>query len=101
MSIGQAFQKDDKSENYKINKAKISYNEDTQELFVNESLHFTKVSKAVWEYKIGGYQVLAKYLDSHKDDEKMDFKHFENVIKILDKSLKIQVQIANIELDKT
>lgn len=100
MSIGQAFQKDDKSENYKINKAKISYNEDTQELFVNESLHFTKVSKAVWEYKIGGYQVLDKYLKSHKG-ENIDYAHFENVIKILDKSLQIEMQIAKIELDKT
>ena len=76
------------------------YNPKTQELFINESLYFTNVSEEVWEYKIDKFQVLKAYLDEHKG-ENIDYAHFENVIKILDKSLKIQVQIANIELDKT
>ena len=96
MSVGEPLFKDIKNKDEKI--SKISYNESTQELFVNENLHFTKVSKAVWEYKIGGYQVLDKYLKSHKNED-IDYAHFENVIKILDKSLKIQVQIAKIELE--
>lgn len=44
----------------------------------------------MWEYKIDKFQVLKAYLDEHKG-ENIDYAHFENVIKILDKSLKIQV----------
>ncbi len=95
MSVGEPFFKDERNCNEKIEK--VLYNEASQELFVNESLHFTEVSKAVWEYQIGGYQVLDKYLKSHKG-EKIDYKHFENVVKVLDKSLRLEEQIAQIEL---
>ena len=41
---------DNKNKNEMIEK--INYNE--KKLFVNESLYFKNVDKAVWEYKIGG-----------------------------------------------
>ena len=55
------------------------------------------VEKAVWEYKIGGYQVLDKYLKSHKN-EIIDFEHFENIIKVLSETLKIEKEIAKIDI---
>ena len=87
--------------------SKIAYNADSKEIFVNESLHFKGVEPAVWEYKIGGYAVLDKYLKSHKasdkaktkDKEKLDYAHFERIIKTLHKSLEIEKQIAKIELE--
>ena len=82
-------------ENYTIEQKKILYKE--KKIYVNESLHFKGVERAVWEYKIGGYAVLDKYLKSHKN-EKIDFEHFENIIKVLHKSLEIEKQIAKIEL---
>lgn len=76
--VGEPMFKDNKNKNKKIVKA--IYNENEKDLFVNESLYFKNVDKEVWEYKIGGYQVLDKYLKSHKN-ENIDYEHFENVIK--------------------
>lgn len=88
--------KDMKNKNTKIDK--ISFNEAKNELFINESLYFRGVLKEVWEKKIGGYQVLDKYLKSHKG-ENLDLSHFENIIKALDKSIKIENEIAKIKLN--
>ncbi|MGX3044484.1 type ISP restriction/modification enzyme [Helicobacter sp. T3_23-1056] len=76
---------------------KIAYNAESKRLFVNASLYFENVSAEVWEYKIGGYAVLDKYLKSHKG-ENIDYAHFERVIKTLHKSLQIQSKIAQIPL---
>ena len=76
---------------------KPNYNPSTQKLFINEHFCFENVSRAVWDYKIGGYAVLDKYLKSHKG-EQIDYAHFENIIKILHKSLEIEGEIAEIEL---
>ena len=86
---------DNKNKNETI--AKINYNENEKKLFVNESLYFKNVDKAVWEYKIGGYQVLDKYLKSHKN-ENIDYEHFENVIKILSVSIEIEAEISKLDL---
>lgn len=75
--IGEAKYKDSKNKNLKIEK--IAYDAEAQKLFVNDSLHFCGVSEAVWDYKIGGYQVLDKYLKSHKGEE-IDHTHFSRVI---------------------
>lgn len=87
--------KDIKNQNAKIDK--INFNEDENKLFINESLYFSGVTKQVWEYKIGGYQVLDKYLKSHKG-EMLDLSHFENIIKALHKSIEIESKIAKISI---
>ncbi|MBD5165087.1 type ISP restriction/modification enzyme [Helicobacter sp.] len=93
--IGEAKYKDPENKNLKIEK--IAYDPKEQKLFVNENLHFLKVSAQVWAYKIGGYQVLDKYLKSHRGEE-IDYAHFTRVIQSLHKSLKIESQITNIDL---
>lgn len=93
--IGEAKYKNTENKNLKIEK--IIYEPKEQKLFVNDSLHFCGVSEAVWEYKIGGYQVLDKYLKSHKG-ENIDFKHFSRIIQALHRSLEIESQITNIKL---
>lgn len=92
--VGEPMFKENQNKNEKIVKA--IYNENEKDLFVNESLYFKNVDKEVWEYKIGGYQVLDKYLKSHKN-ENIDYEHFENVIKILTRSIEIEVEISKLE----
>ena len=92
--VGEPMFKDNKNKNEKIVKA--IYNENEKDLFVNESLYFKNVDKEVWEYKIGGYQVLDKYLKSHKN-ENIDYEHFENVIKILARSIEIESEISKLD----
>ena len=92
--VGEPMFKDNKNKNEKIVKA--IYNENEKDLFVNESLYFKNVDKEVWEYKIGGYQVLDKYLKSHKN-ENIDYEHFENMIKILTRSIEIEAEISELD----
>ena len=92
--VGEPMFKDNKNKNEKIVKA--IYNENEKDLFVNESLYFKNVDKEVWEYKIGGYQVLDKYLKSHKN-ENIDYEHFENMIKILTRSIEIEAEISKLD----
>ncbi|OEJ20165.1 DNA methyltransferase [Brachyspira hampsonii] len=90
--IGEGLYKDDK--NNKIEKP--TYNEKENKLFINKTLYFDKVSKEVWLYKIGGYQVLDKYLKSHKGED-IDYSYFQKIIQILYKSLIIESEIAGID----
>ncbi len=94
-NVGEALFKDIKNKNFKIQK--IKYNKDTKELFINESLYFNKVSPEIYEFKIGGYTVLDKYLKSHKEED-IDHKHFTLIIQTLNETLKIQDEISKINL---
>ena len=95
-SISEPLFEKPQNRNEKIEK--ITYNADKKRLYVNESLYFSNVDKEVWEYKIGGYAVLDKYLKSHKA-QSIDYTHFERVISILQQSLSVESQIARIELE--
>ncbi|EEL2611223.1 DNA methyltransferase [Campylobacter jejuni] len=94
-NVGEALFKDIKNKNFKIQK--IKYNKDTKELFINESLYFNEVSLEIYEFKIGGYVVLDKYLKSHKEED-IDHKHFTLIIQTLNETLKIQDEISKINL---
>ncbi|HJE66570.1 MAG TPA: hypothetical protein K8V51_05865 [Campylobacter avium] len=92
-SIGEALFLDTANKSLVIDKP--NYKEREQRLFINKSLYFDKVSKEVWEYKIGGYAVLDKYLKSHKGEE-IDYEHFQKIIQSLTKSLELENEISNI-----
>ncbi|EOJ8375442.1 type ISP restriction/modification enzyme [Campylobacter jejuni] len=94
-NVGEALFKDIKNKNFKIQK--IKYNKDVKELFINESLYFNKVSPEIYEFKIGGYAVLDKYLKSHKEED-IDHKYFTLIIQTLNETLKIQDEISKINL---
>lgn len=95
-SIGEPIYNDKKDKNLIIEKP--NYNAESKRLFINKSLYFDKVDSRMWEYKIGGYQVLDKYLKSHKG-EAIDFIHFQKIIQTLHKSLEIESKISDISLD--
>ncbi|EGF1230138.1 DNA methyltransferase [Campylobacter jejuni] len=94
-NVGEALFKDIKNKNFKIQK--IKYNKHTKELFINKSLYFSEVSLEIYEFKIGGYAVLDKYLKSHKEED-IDHKHFTLIIQTLNETLKIQDEISKINL---
>ncbi|WP_034584025.1 type ISP restriction/modification enzyme [Helicobacter pametensis] len=92
-SIGEPLYIDPKSKNLTIEQSKYLQSK----IFVNPNLYFDRVSLEVWEYKIGGYQVLDKYLKSHKGEE-IDFDHFQKIIQTLTTSLEIEEQISKIDI---
>lgn len=44
----------------------VRYSPEEQAVWINKSQHFGPVPQAVWDFHIGGYQVLDKYLKSRK-----------------------------------
>ncbi len=85
----------DGAENFKVEK--VAYNQEKQRLYFNKSCYFADVSLKVWEFKIGGYQVLDKYLKSRKDiDISEDLNHIQNIIKILEFTIAKMNEIENI-----
>lgn len=75
---------------------KPSHNE--QRLYINHSAYFRGVSKEIYDYRIGGYSVLDKYLKSHKN-EPCDFDHVSNIIKVIARTIEIQKTLGFLTSD--
>jgi len=48
---------------------KVRYDEENERVYFNKEQYFEGISKEVWEYQIGAYQVLAKYLKDRRKRE--------------------------------
>ncbi|GAA8260058.1 DNA methyltransferase [Helicobacter pylori] len=77
---------------------KPAYNESEQRLYINHSAYFRGVSQEIYDYRIGGYSVLDKYLKSHKD-EPCDFDHVTNIIKVIARTIEIQKTLGFLTSD--
>ncbi len=75
---------------------KPSYNE--PELYINHSAYFRGVSQEIYDYRIGGYCVLDKYLKSHKN-EPCDFDHVTRIIKVIARTIEIQKTLGILTSD--
>ncbi|WQS28695.1 N-6 DNA methylase [Helicobacter pylori] len=75
---------------------KPSHNE--QRLYINHSAYFSGVSQEIYDYRIGGYCVLDKYLKSHKN-ESCDFDHVTNIIKVIARTIEIQKTLGFLTSD--
>ncbi|GAA9750312.1 hypothetical protein VN0175_12550 [Helicobacter pylori] len=74
------------------------HNEPEQRLYINHSAYFRGVSKEIYDYRIGGYCVLDKYLKSHKN-EPCDFDHVSNIIKVIARTIEIQKTLGFLTSD--
>ncbi len=74
------------------------YNEPEQRLYINHSAYFRGVSQEIYDYRIGGYCVLDKYLKSHKN-EPCDFDHVSNIIKVIARTIEIQKTLGFLTSD--
>nr|WP_164866006.1 type ISP restriction/modification enzyme [Helicobacter pylori] len=77
---------------------KPSHNEPEQRLYINHSAYFRGVSQEIYDYRIGGYGVLDKYLKSHKN-EPCDFDHVSNIIKVIARTIEIQKTLGFLTSD--
>ncbi|GAA9308340.1 hypothetical protein TH0279_06220 [Helicobacter pylori] len=77
---------------------KPSYNEPEQRLYINHSAYFSGVSQEIYDYRIGGYCVLDKYLKSHKN-ESCDFDHVAHIIKVIACTIEIQKTLGFLTSD--
>ncbi|WRC62965.1 N-6 DNA methylase [Helicobacter pylori] len=95
-TIGESYYKEVHDRNPTIKKP--SYNEPEQRLYINHSAYFRGVSQEIYDYRIGGYVVLDKYLKSHKN-EPCDFDHVTNIIKVIARTIEIQKTLGFLTSD--
>jgi len=71
------------------------YQEKEQRIYINKVKYFERVTKEVWEYQIGGYQVLDKYLKDRAKAKKrkVDSRPFCNMITAIAKTIELQKKI--------
>ena len=79
---------------------RVRYDEKTERVYFNKQQYFDGVSKPVWEYQIGGYQVLAKYLKDRKGRELswQEVEHFRRVVKAVERTREVQVQVEEVKI---
>lgn len=77
---------------------KQTFNEGERKIYINKTQYFEAIKKEVWEYQIGGYQVLDKWLKDRKGRELSleDIKHYCKVATALQKTIEIQEAIDDI-----
>ncbi|GHS31925.1 hypothetical protein JP0120_09040 [Helicobacter pylori] len=78
--------------------SKPSHNEPEKRLYINHSAYFSGVSQEIYDYRIGGYCVLDKYLKSHKN-ESCDFDHVTRIIKAIARTIEIQKTLGFLTSD--
>ncbi|WP_337587626.1 type ISP restriction/modification enzyme, partial [Helicobacter pylori] len=98
-TIGESCYKEEKEEHERdpIIK-KPSHNDPEQRLYINHSAYFRGVSQEIYDYRIGGYCVLDKYLKSHKN-EPCNFDHVTSIIKVIACTIEIQKTLGFLTSD--
>jgi predicted helicase len=80
---------------------KVRYEGKGKQVYINDSQYFEGIEREVWEYQIGGYQVLDKWLKDRKGRKLSldDIKHYCQIATALEETIEIQRDIDNIYLD--
>ncbi len=78
--------------------SKPSHNDPEKRIYINHSAYFSGVSQEIYDYRIGGYCVLDKYLKSHKN-ESCDFDRVTNIIKVIARTIEIQKTLGFLTSD--
>ena len=72
---------------------KITYVEKDSRIYINKEKHFDNVSPELWNYQIGGYQVLQKYLKDRKGRHMDNPRHYCRIVTAIDKTITLQNKI--------
>ncbi|NQE53851.1 hypothetical protein C5S29_09685 [ANME-1 cluster archaeon GoMg3.2] len=77
---------------------KRKYNEGEERVYINKTQYFEGIEKKVWEYQIGGYQVLDKWLKDRKGRvlSLEDIKHYCRVVTAIRRTIDVQKVIDQI-----
>ena len=66
---------------------KVEYHSHDRRLYINEEQYFGNVPQEAWDFVIGGYQVLDKYLKERKKADRplglVELKHIPRIVRIL------------------
>ena len=76
---------------------KVRYDEKTERVYFNKEQYFEGISKVVWEYRIGAYQVMVKYLEDRKKEKRKlslgEIEHYMRVAKAIARTREVEGKI--------
>ncbi|MCR2109502.1 N-6 DNA methylase [Campylobacter upsaliensis] len=92
------FLKESKKPNFKIAKYQEKERFVENKIMLNEDLAISPINAEIWNYTIGGYQVLKQWLKYRKDYicTKEELEHLLKICKILKKTIEIQGKLNEI-----
>jgi hypothetical protein len=82
------------SENDRI--GKVVYDEKEERIYINKDKYFDHVTAETWNYQIGGYQVLQKFMKDRKGRIMDDSRYYGRIITALCKTMEFQKEIDDI-----
>ncbi|BAZ83146.1 N-6 DNA methylase [Sphaerospermopsis kisseleviana CS-549] len=78
----------------------VTYNSELQRVYINKQNYFTDIPQHIWEVKIGGYQVLDKWLKDRKNAKRKlsndEIIHYQKIVVVLTETLRIMEDIDQI-----
>jgi predicted helicase len=66
------------------------YDVETERVYINEARYFDNITKEVWEYQVGGYQPMEKYLKDRKGRQMDDPAHYCKMATAILKTIELQ-----------
>ncbi len=72
------------------------YNADENRVYINAERYFDNVTDEVWNYHIGGYQVMEKYLKDRKGRQMDDPAHYCKMGTAIGETIKVQKEIDRV-----
>ncbi len=72
---------------------KPRYDEESRRVYINKTQYFEPVSPDAWHYRIGGYQVLEKWLKDRKGAELKDAQTYMKIVTAIEKTLEVQAEL--------
>jgi predicted helicase len=79
---------------------KVTYDGENGRVFINKEEYFEGISKEVWEYRIGAYQVMEKYLKDRKKRKLSldEINHYMRVAEAIYLTIELQEKIDGVYL---
>ncbi len=75
----------------------VTYKPTEQRVYINGDRYFEGIAPEVWEFKIGGYQVLEKWLKDRKKAKRTlsfdDGLHYQKVVVALKETMQLMIEI--------
>lgn len=72
------------------------YNEEEKRLYINEKQYFENVKKEVYNYSIGGYKPIEKYIKARDILTLKDISHLIKVIAVIERTIYLQEEIDKV-----
>ena len=77
---------------------RIRYDEAAQKVYINKDQCFAGISEEVWEYRIGAYQVMEKYLKDRKGRKLSlgEINHYMKVARAIRLTIELQGKVDEV-----